>query len=427
MSPQPMDLRRSIAILRRRWRVVGAAIALGIAAGAAFAVLSPPMMSAKALVVLPGPAPNAATEVVIADSNPVLQGALPYVVPAMSFAQLRQEVQVENLSSNILQITVDGRTAADAEANATAVVNSYVSYVGSAASPVGRLTVRILQAANGASGTSPLEHWVTSDLVGGLGGAVVGIIAALAVGRRDRRLRTRDDIANAIGAPVLASLPVAHPSSVADWRQLLTSYQPRPVYAWRLRKTLQQLMIAGVDLTGAKASSVAVLSLTTDQRALALGPQLAVYAASQGVDTQLVIGRGREPRITATLSTACSVMSSAGPNLRVTVVDEDAAIPLDDAAFTVVVALLDSRGPHVEGLARTTATVLGVSAGAATPDQLALCAVTAAVDGRDITGLLVADPDPEDTTTGRMPQVVQPIRKGSAPVRPTDLTTEVRG
>ena len=54
---------------------------------------------------------------------------------------------------------------------------------------------------------------------------------------------------------------------------------------------------------------------------------------------------------------------------------------------------------------RTTATVLGVSAGAATAEQLARVAVSAAVDGREIVGILVADPEPADNTTGRIPQL----------------------
>jgi hypothetical protein len=432
MSSQPMDLRRSASLLRRRRRVVAAAIAIGIAIGAVFAVLSQPMMSARALVVLPGTAPNVATQVVIAESDPVLQDALPYVTPAMSLAKLRQEVEVQNLSSNILQITAEGRTTAEAEANTTAVVDSYISYIGSTSSPVGRLTVRVLQAANNASGTSPLKHWVISSVVGGLGGALVGIIAALAIGRRDRRLRTRDNIANAIGVPVLASLPVAHPSSAGDWQELLASYKPRPVYAWRLRKTLQQLMITGVDLTGAKSSSVTVLSLTTDPKALALGAQLAAYAASQGVDTQLIVGTSPDLRITATLQTACSATASGGPNLRVMVAEDGDTAPPEDAAFTVVIAALDAHAPSIRGLMRTTTTLLGVSAGAATSDQLALCAVTASVGGQDIAGILVADPDPEDTTTGRMPQLVRPLKGAGeagedSPVHATGLTTEVRG
>jgi capsular polysaccharide biosynthesis protein len=421
-----MDLRRSISLLRRRKRLVASAIALGIAAGAVFAVLSPPTVSARTLVVLPGAAPNEATEVVIASSNPVLQGALPYVTPTMTLAKLREEVQVEDLSTNILQITVQARNATAAETNATAVTNSYIAYIGSTASPVGRLTVRVLQAANTASGTSPVIRWLTSALIGGLGGALIGIITALATARRDRRLRTRDAIANSIGVPVLASLPVAHPSSTGEWWQLLNSYQPRPVYAWRLRKTLQHLMLAGVDLSGSKSSSVTVLSLATDPRALALGPQLAAFAASQGVDTCLVAGQDQDAQVTATLRTACSTMPRGGAKLQVTVADDDDTTPPDGAAFTVVVAVIDGQQPRTAEIMHTTVTVLGVSAGAATADQLALAAVTAASDGRDITGILVADPDPEDTTTGRAPQFVRPGKNEVPSEHVTGLTTEVR-
>jgi hypothetical protein len=428
-----MDLRRSASLVRRRKRLVGAAIAIGVAVGAVFAVLSPPMMSAKALVVLPGAAPNVTTEVVIATSNPVLQGALPYVTPTASVDQLRKAVQVKSMSSDILQISAEGTSAAQAEANTTAVANSYISYIGSTSSPVGRLNVRVLQAANSAAGTSPLMHWLVSALIGGLAGALVGAIVAIALGRRDRKLRTRDDIANSIGVPVLASLPVAHPSSAGEWRQLLTSYQPRPVYGWRLRKTLQQLTLTGVNLTGAKASSVTVLSLTTDPKALALGPQLAAYAASQGIDTRLVVGQGQDARLTATLRTACAAMPDAGANLRVTVTGAGTGTstgsPPDDAAFTVVVAVIDGHEPRAGGIMHSTATVLGVSAGAATADQLALAAVTAAVDGRDITGILIADPDPDDHTTGRVPQLAKPMKRdgeaggGMAPPNVTTATT----
>ena len=48
---------------------------------------------------------------------------------------------------------------------------------------------------------------------------------------------------------------------------------------------------------------------------------------------------------------------------------------------------------------RTTVTVLGVSAGVVTAEQLARVAVSAAGDGRQIAGILVADPDPTDHTT----------------------------
>jgi hypothetical protein len=53
----------------------------------------------------------------------------------------------------------------------------------------------------------------------------------------------------------------------------------------------------------------------------------------------------------------------------------------------------------------TTMTVLGVSSGGATAVQLASAATTAVADGHDIAGILVADPDPEDKTAGRIPRL----------------------
>jgi len=74
---------------------------------------------------------------------------------------------------------------------------------------------------------------------------------------------------------------------------------------------------------------------------------------------------------------------------------------------------------------RTTSTVLGVSAGAATADELARVAISAADDGRAIAGILVADPDPADRTTGRMPQLARPGQRRT-PTRMNGTTTEIR-
>ena len=71
---------------------------------------------------------------------------------------------------------------------------------------------------------------------------------------------------------------------------------------------------------------------------------------------------------------------------------------------------------------RTTATVLGVSAGAATAEQLARVAASAAADGREIAGILVADPDPADHTTGRLPQLARPAQR-RMPTRVTGVPT----
>src|SRR5271170_3173306 len=252
MSQQALDLRRSTRIVRRHKILVGVAALLGILAGAAYAVIHPPLMSSTALVVLPqsaqstaaaaaaalngGPDSFTATQVVIADSNAVLLGALPDVRPAVSLDQLRRDVGASSLTTYIVSISAKGKTAADAEATANAVAQSYISYVSAATSPIGAVPARMLESATSATGPSQLESLLISALVGGLAGGVIGVIVALAVGRKDKRLRGRDEIANSIGVPVLASIPVARPSDASSWVRLLEDYKPAYVHAWQLRK-----------------------------------------------------------------------------------------------------------------------------------------------------------------------------------------------
>jgi hypothetical protein len=93
--------------------------------------------------------------------------------------------------------------------------------------------------------------------------------------------------------------------------------------------------------------------------------------------------------------------------------------------LTVVVAVVDGESPRVADTIRTTATVLGISAGAATAEQLAGVAASAAADGRKINGILVADPDSADRTTGRVPRPARPADR-MQPTRLTGMTTESR-
>jgi hypothetical protein len=175
--------------------------------------------------------------------------------------------------------------------------------------------------------------------------------------------------------------------------------------------------------------TLAVLSLSSDSGALALGPQLAVFAASQEIPTALVIGPQQDAAAAATLRTACagplSEASTRHGLLQVTANEGDAADVNADAALVVVVAVVDSRTPEMPDTMRTNATVIGVSAGAATAEQLARAAVVAAADGRDITGILVADPDPDDQTTGRIPHLARPARR-RLPNRLRGIVTEIR-
>ena len=96
-----------------------------------------------------------------------------------------------------------------------------------------------------------------------------------------------------------------------------------------------------------------------------------------------------------------------------------------DASLAVFVGVVDGRNPQLPGTIRTAATLLGVSAGAATADQLARVAVSADSGGREITGILVADPDSADATTGRLPQLGRWTQRRPM-TRMTGIATEIR-
>jgi hypothetical protein len=269
-------------------------------------------------------------------------------------------------------------------------------------------------------------------VLGAILGALIGIIVAFLISRRDRRLRECDEIAGSIGIPVLASFPVDHPRDPAGWTKLLEDYKPGDLDAWRLRNALRQLGMAGFNVNSDSdggSSSLTVLSLSSDPGAMAIGPQLAVFAASLGISTTLVIGSQQDTDATATLRTACDVPPPASSKrssyLRVAVSDGGSATRLPGAALTIVVAVVDALIPRVADTLHATTTVLGVSAGGTTAGQLARAASSAAADGREIDGILVADPEPTDHTTGRNPEPAGPMQP-KVPGRLRGLTTEIR-
>jgi capsular polysaccharide biosynthesis protein len=428
MSNQALDLRRSLQILRRHKIFVAASTILGICAGLGYATLTPPMLTSTASVYLPSSVHDISTQVFIAASDPVLAGALRAIDSNESPQALRSAVSVRNVTTNIITFTAPGKTADQAERTADAVANSYVAYINSPSRPGPRVQARMLESAKaqGASGPSKVKLWLTYGGLGALAGLLIGCIIVLATRRRDRRLQERDEIADSIGVPVLTSVRADHhPTDAPGWRKLFEEYEPGVVDAWRLRKALRQLWPAGVNESDSKAGgwcSLAVLSLSSDPKALALGPQLAAFAASLGIPTTLVVGPQQDTNAAAMLRTACTAPVSR-TGLHVTVSDQNKTDRLEGADLVVVVAVVDGDKPQAADTMRATATVLAVSAGAVTAEQLARVATSAASDGRDIAGTLVANPDPADHTTGRVPELSRPVHRRM----PNRMTSEYAG
>jgi capsular polysaccharide biosynthesis protein len=418
-------------ILRRYKKTFGAITLLGLLLGIAYALLSPPMISSSALVVIPETIAQAqaqaaqagtaastvtTTQEVVAASTPVLRGALPEISPTLSLSALENRISVSSPAVSILSFTGEAKTASQAENIANAVANSYMAYVGSSSSPVGHVAAKVLQSASTASASKVREQVATDSAVGVAVGAIIGFLVALMIGGSDRRLVERASIANSIDAPILASISAERISDPTRWARLLEEYEPEAVDAWGITKLLQRFGVAGIqanDSGGGRPFSLTVFSLSSDVEALALGPQLASFAATRGIPAALVVGPQQGANTAAALRTACAA-SQAGSGrrklLRLTTAEEGRASQVE-AAFVVVVVVVDGKDPRIPDMDRTTTAVLGVSAGGATAPDLARVADAAATDGRGIVGILLANPDPDDQTSGRAPHMASPPRR----------------
>ena len=290
----------------------------------------------------------------------------------------------------------------------------------------------IIQDASPARRGELVIWFLVSAALGTTAALALAAIAFLVFERRDRKLAYRDEIADAVGSAVIASLHSKAPHTVAGWTALLGDYSPGTVDAWALRQALRQLVfddgtrgLRRSDQGGSRLahpSSVTILSLSGDPRGLAIGVQIASYAASAGVRTRLVAGQGHESA--AALWAACQRLRDKDAVRANLTVDTEAEIRGDEE-MTVVLAVLDTQEPHLLPWAESSeATVLAVASGAATAEDLARAAVTADDAGSRIDGVVVADPDNLDRTTGRLLQreralqVPLPIRTtGVAPLR----------
>lgn len=417
MSQRSLNVRHVVQIVRRHRILVSAVTVVGLLAGASYSLLYPPLVTSTALVVLPGKAVQATTQVVIAGSQPVLSRALPAIHPSMSMQTLKDQLKVQTPATGIISVSVAGKSADQANSAANAVAASYIAYVQNPRSPAGHITAQLLQPATPAAGMGAPAQDALDAVLGGLAGLVAGIVVAFIVRRRSGRLFALDDMANAIGMPVLAAVSVAHPAEAADWARLMTGYEPGAVDAWRLRQALLELGVTDPTVPGETTVSLTIMSLAADPEALALGPQLAAFAASLEIPTLLVVGTQQHGDVTAALYTACAVPDGpAGGSRFLRTVTAGAAAAGDSPAekLVIVVAVADGEESQLDETTPTTTAVLGVSAGAATAEQLARLAMAATAHGGELTGLFVADPEAADRTSGRFPRPARRAQRAPA-------------
>lgn len=144
---QGMELGHYRRVLSRRWYVVAAGVALGLAAGVAYLALTPRSVTATASVnvnvISSQPFDNAKpasqlidpqTEVRLAASSPVLTKVLRDLGGAQSLAQLRQRTAVVAVAdTTVVQISFTDSSKAGAVTGANEIAQGYLAYRSAAA------------------------------------------------------------------------------------------------------------------------------------------------------------------------------------------------------------------------------------------------------------------------------------------------------
>jgi hypothetical protein len=290
----------------------------------------------------------------------------------------------------------------------------------------------VIQPATTATGPSTARRLLVWAPLGALACTVLAAAVLLAIARRDPRVGLRDEIADAVGSPVLGAVRSRPQQSVAGWSTLLETYEATPVESWAFRQVLRGLVPAeraqdrkAEPRAAGKVDypqSITVVSLSGDGRGLAIGPQLAAFASSLGITTRLVTAVGHDRA--ATLWAACAADRTAPPRPGLFVGDVPDGVAIE---LTIVLVVADRRQPGLGDPPTTAATVLAVAAATATEQELARVAVAVDDAGRRIDGIVVADPDRTDRTSGRW-TMDERSRQVALPMRLTGIgSSDVAG
>jgi capsular polysaccharide biosynthesis protein len=282
----------------------------------------------------------------------------------------------------------------------------------------------VIEQASPAKRTEPILWYLLAVIIGAALALAVTLMVLVGRAQRDRRLRTRDEIADSLGSAVIGSVHAQPQRNAAGWTALLEAYDPLVTDRWALRQILHHVGLGeltvrgGTNGHGAPSRTVTVVTLSDDPRALALGPQLASHAASLGIKTRLITGQGHDAA--ASLWSATAALRRE-PDVRPGLsVDNRRPRGRPAADLTVRVVVVDQSRPELVNRAGGGVTLLAISSGAATPEDLARAAVAAYESGGPISGVIVMDPDPLDHTTGRL-LLQQRSEQGPLPARITGV------
>jgi capsular polysaccharide biosynthesis protein len=260
----------------------------------------------------------------------------------------------------------------------------------------------VIQRATSATGLSPAE-FTLPVLLGVVGGLLVGYAGVVVLSRRDGRLRSRDAIAEAVGAPVLLSMEERPPRSQKEWSELFERHVPTPSMQWHVRRGLREV---GRGAAGSPEPRVLrVLAFGDDDGAAAAAVELALASAAAGTETVFAMAGTTGDQVA--LRSVCARFDAEDRRPRpMLAVRSDLRLPVGTRdGLAIELHTLDRADPKVDGAPsqRRDAVVLVVSAGRATAEDLARAAIAADAAGLRIGGIAVVNPASEDHTIGRFP------------------------
>jgi len=423
------------------------------------------------------------TDSQIAISAAVLGPAGQKVDPSLSLGQLRQRIKAVGTATNVLEITASGDTPRQAERLANFVASDLVKFVTTNASATGASGLASLQseaelltkqistvddeiqttskriASEGSStsagqadtallasltaqqtqstlqldnlnsqiaeaqlgesaanaGTEVIQKATSAFppnivgaflfvLIGGVIGFVLVSVLIVLRYRGDPRLRRRDQIAEAVGVPVVLSLSTTRRSKTSDWAEWLGHYEPSSNERWRVRKALRDLGIA--DGT---PHTLLVVALDGDDAGVVAAPQLAVCAASLGTSVSMNVPGKDRYSMDLRAALKRTTVSGLGPNIKSGV---------NRAGLTIMPMMVDVLRPTLLRK-HADSTVLVVSAGFASAEDLARVAISAADSKQPFSSIVVTNPDPDDLTTGRIVESMSTngIRPAARPIQ----------
>ena len=302
-----MDIAEYITTLRRRWRVVVAAVLAGLLAGAAVAWLTPRTYSASSRSFVAIGGEQGSSDIVqesqftlqrvksyteLVSSPQVLRPVIDDLSLGMSVDELRDRVSAESpLNTVLVDVTATDGNAERAARISDAVSRQLATTIGDLEKPrtgTSPVVVTLIQPAT-VPGTPASPRPVLDLALGLLVGLAVGLAIAVLREKLDSTVKNRDDLRRLVDVPQLGAVP--YERGLRNRHVLAADRES--AWAEHFRTIRTNLQFVDVDNP---VREVVVTSAVVDEGKTTAACNLAVSLAQSGLRVCLVEADLRRPR-----------------------------------------------------------------------------------------------------------------------------------